>query len=194
MDIPSHSDQDVAELKQRIHQEQNAKQRDRYRSVLLALQGYEAPQIAERVGRSRRFVQAWAYRYRDGGLAALRERPRSGKPPRLSPGQCQQLVERLEAGPTALDGVCTLRGLDIQRILREEFGRPYSLDGVYVLLHRLGYSPLRPRPRHAGQDPQAVVRWVRRAPLLSAPSSAGTPPARSASCSRTKPASASRAS
>ena len=193
MEVHPHNAQDLVELHQRIRREKNAKQRDRYRVVLLALQGHEAPQIATRVARSRRFVQSWAYRYRDGGLVALQERPRSGKPPRLSAVQRHRLAARIESGPTVGDGVCTLRGQDIRRILRQEFGQPYSLDGVYTLLHNLGYSALRPRPRHAQNDPQAMIRWVRRAPFLSAPSKPATPPAGSASCSWTKPVSASRA-
>jgi transposase len=193
MDVHPHSDQDLLELPQRIRREKNAKQRDRYRVVLLALQGEEAPQIATQVARSRRFVQTWAYRYRDGGLAALKERTRSGKPSRLSSVQRHQLIERIESGPRPVDGACTLRGREIQRILRQEFGQPYSLDGVYTVLHNLGYSALRPRPRHAQNEPQAMIRWVRRAPLLSAPSKPDTSPAGSASCSWTKPASASRA-
>ncbi len=193
MEVHPHSDQDLSDLQHRIRREKNAKPRDRYRAVLLALQGQEAPQIAERLARSRRFVQIWTYRYRDGGLEALHERPRPGKPSRLSSVQRHQLVERIESGPTPRDGVCTLRGKDIQRILRQEFGQPYSLDGVYVLLHHLGYSALRPRPRHAQNDPQAMIRWVRRAPLLSAPSRPDTPPDESVCSSWTKPASASRA-
>jgi transposase len=193
MEVHPHSDHDPLELQHRICREKNAKQRDRYRAVLLALQGQEAPQIAERLARSRRFVQSWTYRYRDGGLDALRERPRPGKPSRLSSVQRHRLVERIESGPIPLDGVCTLRGKDIQRILRQEFGQPYSLEGVYVLLHRLGYSALRPRPRHAKNDPQAMICWVRRAPFLSAKSRTDIPADGSASSLWTKPASASRA-
>jgi transposase len=167
MEIHPHSEQDLSELRQRIRWAKNATQRDRYRAVLLALQGHEASQIAEQVARSRRFVQTGAYRYRDGGLAALQERPRSGKPPRLSSAQRHQLMERIESGPLPLDGVCTLRGRDLPRILRQEFSQPYSLDGVYVLRHNLGYSALRPRPRHARNDPQAMIRWVRRAPTVN---------------------------
>ncbi|MFN0134366.1 MAG: winged helix-turn-helix domain-containing protein, partial [Phycisphaerales bacterium] len=57
-----------------------------------------------------------------------------------------------DAGPTDADGVCTLRGKDVRRILEHEFGVKYTLDGVYPLLHRLGCSCLAPRPRHEKQD------------------------------------------
>ena len=42
---------------------------------------------------------------------------------------------------------------DIRRILEQEFAARYSLDGVYKLLHRLGYSGLMPRPQHPDAAP-----------------------------------------
>jgi transposase len=58
----------------------------------------------------------------------------------------------VDAGP--FDAKATLYGRDIQRILEKDFGVIYTLDGVYKLLHRLGYSCLKPRPRHEKADPQ----------------------------------------
>ncbi len=60
--------------------------------------------------------------------------------------------QRLDAGPLPDDGVCTLRGKDV---LQHEFGQLRSLNAVYGLLHRLGYSSLVPRPQHAQADPVA---------------------------------------
>ena len=83
MNIELRCVEDLDVLKQLQRQERNAKQRDRYRAVLLALDGKTAPEIAANLGRSRRFVQQWTYRYRDGGLANLAEQPRSGAPTKL---------------------------------------------------------------------------------------------------------------
>jgi len=63
---------DIDQLKTLVWCEKNAKQRDRLRAVLLALEGQDAPQIARALGRARRFVQRWAYAYRDGGIAAVK--------------------------------------------------------------------------------------------------------------------------
>ena len=62
-----HAD-DRQRLEHLIRSERDAKQRDRFRAALLATQGEQAPQIVAKLGRSRRFVQAWAYAYRDGGV------------------------------------------------------------------------------------------------------------------------------
>jgi hypothetical protein len=71
MQIKPHHPEDFAQLRQQSHQQRDAKQRDRYRAVLLALEGQSAPAIAQTLARSRRFVQIWVYMYRDHGLEAI---------------------------------------------------------------------------------------------------------------------------
>lgn len=166
MKISLHHPQDLDELQRRIGRERQAKQRDRYRAVHGALLGQPASRIAAQLDRSPRFVQKWAYAYRDGGLEAIAEQPRPGAPTKLGRDQEQAFKKRLDEGPTDADGgVCTLRGKDVVRILDREFGVAYSLDGAYDLLHRLGYACLKPRPRHRKNDPEAMARWKQEAPL-----------------------------
>ena len=52
----------------------------RARIVLLAADGVPNVEIAERLGVSKPTVTSWRDRYRDGGIAALDDRPRSGRP------------------------------------------------------------------------------------------------------------------
>jgi transposase len=146
-------------------------QRDRYRAVLLAAsERLEGDQIAGRIGRSPRFVDEWVGRYRRNGLKALEPRRQPGRPPKLTIEQEQRLKARLDAGPTAADGgVCTLRGRDVVRILQQEFGVEHTLGSIYGVLDRIGYSCLKPRPRHEKNDPQAMQRFKQDAPFLSAP-------------------------
>ena len=167
MHIATVQEDDIPRLQELIVRERSALQRDRYRAVWLAIQGQEACRIAAMIGRSRRSVQAWAYAYRDGGVGALTPKRCGGKKPRMSERERLCFAQRIRAGPVAGDGVCTLRGRDAQRILREEFGRPYSLGGAYGLLYRLGFSSLSPRPRHRQSDPAAQEKFQADAPLLS---------------------------
>lgn len=193
MDVSFHRPDDADTLNQWVRQEASAKQRDRYRVVQLAVAGEPCPAIMAMLGRSRGFVQRWAYAYRDGGLEALAVKPQPGRPTILPVHQHDAFRQRVLAGPTQDDGVASLRGVDMLGILAREFGVSYSLQGVYDLLHRLGLSVLVPRPQHRKSDPQAMARWVQRAPFLSRKSRPGTPNSRSPSGSRTKHASASRA-
>src|SRR4051812_49997912 len=52
----------------------------RARIVLLAADGVPNVVISERLGVSKPTVTSWRDRYRDGGIAALDDRPRSGRP------------------------------------------------------------------------------------------------------------------
>jgi len=141
--------------------EKDATRSKRLRIVILAIGGYTAPAIAMSVGLSRRICQRWVARYNAEGLEGLEDRRGQEPEPTLTPKQEQQVCQRLEAGPRPEDQVCSLRGIDVQRILATEFGVQRSLPAVYHLLHRLGYSYLRPRPRHRRADPQAQEEFKR---------------------------------
>lgn len=186
MQINLHQPEDLTHLRQQSRQQRDAKQRDRYRAILLALEGQDAPAIARTLSRSRGFVQRWVYVYRDHGLDAVTPKRQTGRPPNLPATQEGPFKERFLAEPTEADGVCTLRAKDAQHILQKEFGVEYTLPGVYDLLHRLGLSCLAPRPRHRKNDPEQMQRWMEDAPLLSSESPKHTPPRRSRSGSKTK--------
>ena len=194
MHVAAHHPEDLVELARRIARESDAEQRDRYRAVLLALEGQETQEIQKTLARSRDFVQTWVYAYRDGGVAAIRPKPRGGSAPRLATAEQARFIARMQAGPTAADGgICRLGGKQAQRILAQEFGVAYSLSAIYELLHRHGLVCLRPRPRHRYHDPAAQQAWAERAPLLPSRCSRRIRSRRSRSGSRTKRGSASRA-
>jgi len=127
---------DLDLLKQKARRETNAKQRDRFRAVTMAIEGMTTPAIMERLDRSKNFVQRWSYAYRDGGIKALFEKQRSGRPVKLSPDEEAAFKQRMTDGPTDADSTCTLHGTNAQAILETEFGVQYSLPGVYALMHR----------------------------------------------------------
>jgi transposase len=153
MHIEDHDPLDRLQEAAKAHR--NTRTWPRVRAIILAKQGDTAPQIARALGSSRRAVQAWVAAYNRGGLAALPDRPHLGRAPILPRDQEARFRERIDAPPRPEDGACELRGTDIRRILEQEFAARYSLDGVYKLLHRLGYSALMPRPRHPEAHPEA---------------------------------------
>jgi transposase len=167
MQIIERAAREVDALIELAKRERDAEQKDRYLVAAHACRGVETADIQRMLARSRGFVQRWAYAYRDGGIETLKEQPRPGRTPKLARELEAELKARIDAGPTDADGVCTLRGKDVQRILEVEFGVKYTLDGVYPLLHRLGYSCLAPRPRHEKQDLAAQKKFKdESAPLL----------------------------
>lgn len=146
----------------------NAKQRDRYRVVLIAGRGLgerrelEREQIAQALGRSRQFVDQWVGRYRRGGIDALVPKRQPGARPRLDAEQQAQLIAMLEAGPSEQEQIAAYNGPILREKIEQRFGKVYSLNGVYKLLHRLGYNDLMPRPRHPGTDPAALQAFKKK--------------------------------
>lgn len=184
-----HTTDQLAEL---IRAESRARVARRLSAVRLALLGHTAPEIAQQVLLSERQVRTWVARYNGGAAEALVDRPGRGRKKPLTDDQERRLTARLNTGPTETDGVCTLRGEDVRRILEAEFGVVRCLQAVYDLLHRLGFECLRPRPRHPRADPKAADAFKKRSPNGSPRSKRPIPNSASKSGSRTRRGSARR--
>lgn len=180
MDVSPRDPKDLSALRQLVRKESKAKQRDRYRTVVLALEGLSEPEIRLRLGRSRGFIQRWVYAYRDKGIGGLVAKKPHGQPPKLSRDR-EAEFKALLAQPGA-----PRRGRDVAALLKAQFGASYSVRGALLLLHRLGYGPLKPRPVNPKKNPEAEVRWLQAAPLLSSPSKRNIPTSPSKCGSRTK--------
>lgn len=185
----------LIDLQRLCKREKRARNHVRLRAVILAIEGHDAPTIARALGVARRSVQTWIERFNQGGAAALPDRPRSGQPRILTPAQeeevCRWLDESLARGPA--DGEPILRGPQIRQRIQEHFGARMSLSGAYALLHRLGYEPLRPRPRHPKSDADTQQGFKQSAPLLSSDAAVKSRRGSSKSGSKMRPASGSRA-
>jgi transposase len=118
-------------------------QSKRLRVVILAMEGWTAPAVAMAAGLSRRVCQDWVYRFNEQGLAGLEDQRGRQPTSPLTPEQKQQIRQRIDAGPTAADGVCSLRGVDVKRFLQQEFGLALPEE---PLLEQSGLRRLR-RPR-----------------------------------------------
>ena len=159
---------DSQRLSQLIRDTIDAKQRDRYRVVLIAGAGLgqrselEREEIAAAVGRSRQFVDQWVKRYRQAGVQALVPRAQPGALPKLTEDQMQQLRRILDAGPGPEEGLAAFNGPILRQIIHERFGKLYSLSGLYSLLHRLGYNDLMPRTTHPDTDPAELETFKKK--------------------------------
>ena len=142
------------ELQKRYHTEKNARLARRIHGVYLACKRRTCPEIMEITGSGRRTIQQWVHQYNAGGIDASEDSPRPRQPTKLPPDQEREFCQRIEAGPTAKDGVSVFSRAVIARIRKKEFGAKYSLWCTYHLLYRLGYSCLCPRPQHEKADPQ----------------------------------------
>jgi transposase len=96
-----------------------------------------------------------------GGRPALRSKGPGGGPCKLTPAQVRELEAVLEAGPAAWgwaeDQCWTLAR--IAEVVRRRFTVGYTLAGVDLLLHRIGWSVQVPARQAAERDEAAIAAW-----------------------------------
>jgi putative transposase len=125
-----------------------------------ALDGMSRAEAARLAGMDRQSLRDWVHRYNAEGIEGLRDRPRSGRPPRLDGGQQAALKALILKGPKLeRDGCVAWRLRDLCRLVERRFGVAYSETGLLRLLHGLELSWQKPRPVHPEADPKAQARF-----------------------------------
>ena len=148
----------AGELAGFIRSESRGKVARRLTAVRLALLGYSAAQVAAQVLLSERQVRTWVARYNADPAGGLADRAGRGRKPRSTPARRPAWRPGCGPDPGPPPGLCALRGEDVRRVLRKEFGVARCLQAVYNLLHRLGFEPLRPRHPSASAEAQAAFK------------------------------------
>jgi transposase len=156
-------------------QERDAYLAKRIRTIILAINGFTVGDIVLSLGVPYRTVQSWVECYNKDGSKMFKERRGGDRRETLTEEQKAELKKRIDDGPKTEDGVCTLRGVDMQRILAQEFGVWRKLPSIYAILHKLGYSCLRPRPRHRKAAPEAQAKFIEQLPEALASVAASHP-------------------
>ena len=114
--------------------------RRRLAASLLA-KGRGIREVARTIGAAPSSVKRWKDALEQGGKNALKSKPHTGRPSRLSPKQRQHLLFMLKRGPQAAKmrtdrWTCRLIG----RMIRQCFGVKYHPDHVSRILRGLGWK------------------------------------------------------
>ena len=134
-------------------------------AIALVLEGADRTTAARSCGMDRQTLRDWVHRYNAEGVAGLVDRPRSGRPPRLSPAQVAELVEVVETEPDiAVDRVVRWRCVDLKGVVADRFEVALSERQVGRILNRQGYTRLKPRPQHPKADEAAQVAFKKTSP------------------------------
>ena len=148
--------------------------------------GASDQEIARRFRVSRMSANRWRRTLAAGGRAALASKGAGGAKCKLDAAQVAELEAVLDAGPGACgyaDQCWTLARIAEQ--VWQRFGVEYTLAGMDVLLHRLGWSVQVPARRAAERDEEKIARWREETwPVIKARRRTWAP----GSASRTSPA------
>ena len=144
------------ELRAAASRSRDARAARRMLAVALVLEGASRTAAARAGGMDRQTLRDWVIRYNEGGVDGLRDRPRSGRRPRLNAAQLAELARLVEAGPDiAVHGVVRWRCVDLQAEIKARFEVELSERHVGRLLGRLKFTRLSVRPRHPQADEAA---------------------------------------
>src|SRR6516225_4130020 len=97
------------------------------------------------------------------GLSALRSRPATGRPRRLTPRQERQVFRWINGHDPrqyGLDFGLWTRAV-VARLIERKFHIRLGVTAVGELLAKLGLTPQKPLQRAYQRDPEAIERWRR---------------------------------
>jgi putative transposase len=141
-------------------QERARREQVRLAAAELIEAGVSDGEVAARFRVSTMSVGRWRRALAAGGKAALASKGAGGAKCKLCPDQVRELEAVLDAGPAAAgyaDQCWTLARITGQ--VWRRFGVEYTLAGMDVLLHRLGWTVQVPARRAAERDEAAIAAW-----------------------------------
>ncbi len=147
---------DLGTLEKAYRQEKDAKVRGRLLMVMGILDGKTTRKVAADLHCPQPNVVYWKKRFEKGGVKGLRDRPRSGRPPKVARWRLEctrRLVKRKQCWTAT----------EVMKLIHERTGAQYSLMHVTRLLHKWGLSKQRPRRRHIkAASHEEVARFKKR--------------------------------
>ena len=117
-------------------------------------------EVAKRFRVSRMSVNRWRRALASGGRQALASKGAGGAKCKLTAAQVAELEAGLDAGPAACGYAdqCWTLARGAEQVWRR-VGGEYTLAGMDVLLHRIGWSVQVPARRAAERDEEKIARW-----------------------------------
>ena len=142
---------DHIDFKPLIAKETNGRMRVRLMALSHIKEGANNSQVAKNLHISRRIVNHWVKSFYAHGLEGLKEKPRPGRPCRLSEAQLAQLTEYISNNSIKEKGG-RLKAQTIITYIAQKFNLNYRVSNIYRLLHQLGFSWITSRSKHPKQS------------------------------------------
>jgi len=145
-------------IQQEIGRSEESRYDHRLHGLLLLAAGHSCREVAQLFGEDDTTVQRWVHRFEQGGLGALRESERPGRPRSLDPAQWRELQADLQQSPldfgltaAAWDGLC------LSEHLRRRFGVQLGVRQCQRIFRQMGFRTREPRARTPQSDQAATA-------------------------------------
>jgi transposase len=148
------TEQDIRRLKDFDKEIANPNVHDRVRMVLLSHKGYNISRLSQILDLNNDDISKWLKRYESEGVTGLLNRPRSGRPAKITQQHIQLMIEVIEKSPR-LYGYnrsqwdCNLLSLYLKKRTKVVI----SDEWVRLLLRRFGFRCGRGKLRIISPDP-----------------------------------------
>ncbi len=150
-------------LRRHARHEANRRAALRMLAIANALEGVSRAEAARLVGMERQALRDAVVRYNAEGMAGLYDRPKPGRPERLSEAEQAALAARVFAGPDPeQDGIVARTRADLADWLAARFGKRFHPSSLSRVLRRLDLSWQKARPVQPKADPKAQERFTQR--------------------------------
>ena len=142
-----------ADLETAAATESRVRRWKRYRAILLRGEGLTVPAVASALGCSQASVSGWTARWRQDGVAGLREGDHGGGQVTLDRGGAEMLTGLLGSDPQQRGHRATGWTVPLLRMELAAVGYRVAPKTVRRALHRLGYRWKRPQYVLGRPDP-----------------------------------------
>ena len=156
--------QTIKQFERRYKTEKDSRAKTRLHVLLLRRQKYTQLEIAAMVHVTQGTVSNICQRFLKSGWISVYDKPRDGRPSRLTRKQKKSLQKLLSH--EFIDGEIR-RGWqtkDVRNLVKEKFEVKYSSRKVRDLLYELKMSWKVPRPEHKNRDERAVQTFKKTSP------------------------------
>jgi transposase len=141
--------EEKARLEEMHAAQNNGKERDRLKAILLRSEGWTVPQISQALRRHQSTIIRYIEEYKEGKLTS----ESGGSEGHLTEEQTQELIAHLEENTYH-------HNHEIIMYVKERYGVTYTIPGMHKWLHRNGFSYKKPKGLPHKADPELQAEFV----------------------------------
>ena len=161
--LPIHTELSAAELRTLARRERRPRVAPRLYAIAHVLDGMSRAEAARLCGMDRQALRDAVVRFNAEGIAGLVDRPRSGRPSRLSEGEQAALRALvLRGSDPEHSGRSSWTLADLCGEVQARWGKRLHPASLSRVLRRLDLSRQKARPTHPLSDPRAQDAFAKR--------------------------------
>lgn len=138
------------------------RERKRMQAIANAMEGMTRTEAARLADMGDQALKDAIRRYNAEGISGLKDRPHTGRPPKLDDTQLQALHDIVLAGPDIekLQLSAYTRD-DLAAIVKAKWGVSLAVTSIGRTLREMGLSRQKTRPSHPKKDPEAGAAFLK---------------------------------